>query len=550
MILQLAPCALLFLMATSCSYIGLTGDAGEDGALDLEKRVACFAPVKIETDLSQLDKNQQEVLRHLVEAARRMSPIYLRQAWHENLAVAATLTGAEAVLFQIHAGLWDRLDGEPFVGDAPRPETAGFYPPDMTRDEFETFLENQPSEQRKAFEGLFTMIVRTEEGLQAIPYSEFFAHHLRPAATHLQEAAAITENESLRRFLESRAAAFLSDDYYQSDMDWMDLDSQVEITIGPYETYEDRMFGYKAAFEAFVTVADQAESERLAIYKSELPAMEANLPIPQEMKNPNRGTESPIRVVDVVYTAGDTRAGVQTIAFNLPNDERVREIKGSKKVLLRNVIKAKYEGILGPIAELMVDPDQVKLVSADSFTNHTLFHEMSHGLGPGRIKVNGRDTEVRLELKDLYSPLEEAKADIMGVYNQLFMIEKGVMPDSIKQNLFPTWLAGLFRSIRFGVEEAHGKANMIQFNYMLKRGAVARDPATGLYRILFDEFEAGTRDLVREICVLQANGDYQGTLEFFQTYGELGDELKDDLKRLEKIPVDIRPVYAPDSGSW
>ena len=549
MILQLAPCALLFLLATSCSYMGLSGVADKPDAGDLERRAACFAPVKIETDLSQLNESQQRVLRELVESARRMTPIFLRQAWHENMEVGPTLTGAQADLFLIHAGLWDRLDGEPFVGDTPRPETAGFYPHDMTHGELEAFLDSHP-EQRAAVEGLFTMIVRDGESLKAVPYSEFFAHHLRPAATHLLVAATITDNKSLRRFLESRAAAFLSDDYYQSDIDWMDLDSQVEITIGPYETYEDRMFGYKAAFEAFVTVADRAESERLALYKSELPAMEANLPIPEEMKNPNRGTESPIRVVDVVYASGDTRAGVQTIAFNLPNDERVREEKGSKKVLLRNVIKAKYDGILGPIAELMVHPDQVKLVSADSFTNHTLFHEMSHGLGPGRIQVDGRDTEVRLELKDLYSPLEEAKADIMGVYNQLFMIEKGLMPDSIKQNLFPTWLAGLFRSIRFGAEEAHGKANLIQFNYMLKRGAVVRDPDSGLYQILFDEFEAGTRDLVREICVLQAKGDYEGTLEFFQTYGELGEELEDDLRRLEAIPVDIRPIYAPDLPDW
>ncbi len=514
---------------------------------ELRTRLEKFVPVEISADTSHLDASEAAALAHLVEAAKLMHPIFLRQAWVSNPELERTLEGTEKELFDIHRGTWDRLDEECFLADcdASRPDTAGYYPPDLTKEEFAAWVAAHP-ERKEAFEGLFTMIVRDDDGgLRAVPYSEFFREHLEPAAEHLRAAADATANESLARFCRSRAAAFLSDDYYRSDMDWMDLDSTVEITIGPYETYEDRLFGYKAAFEAFVTIADPEASAALARYKEELPAMERALPIPDAMKNPNRGTESPIRVVDVVLTSGDTRSGVQTIAFNLPNDERVREAKGSKKVLLRNVIQAKYDGILAPIARELVVPEQVDFIDAAAFSNQTLFHELSHGLGPGKIVKDGRDTEVRLELKELYSPLEEAKADIMGVWTQLFVMEKGMLDAERRRFLAPTWLAGLFRSIRFGVEEAHGKANMIQFNYMLDRGAVVREPS-GRYRVDFEAFERETSNLVHDICVLQANGDHAGTARFFERYAEMGEELAADLRRLEGIPVDIRPIYGPD----
>jgi len=512
----------------------------------LSARLSKFVPVEITADDSHLAASERAALGHLVEAARLMHPIFVRQAWVMNPQMEQDFTGAAKEMFAIHRGPWDRLDEECWLPDCdvPRTDTAGYYPPDMTKEEFEGWTTDGTS--KTDAESLFTMVVRDEDsGLRAVPYSKFFQRYLEPAAEHLRAAADATTNESLARFCRSRADAFLSDDYYQSDMDWMDLDSVVEITIGPYETYEDRMFGYKAAYEAFVTIADPEASAALARYKNELPAMEAALPIPDHMKNPNRGTESPIRVVDVVFTAGDTRSGVQTIAFNLPNDERVRESKGSKKVLLRNVIQAKYDAILEPIAKKLVVESQLPFIDALAFSNQTLFHELSHGLGPGKIVKDGRETEVRLELKELYSPLEEAKADIMGVWTQLFVMDKGMLDAERRKFLYPTWLAGLFRSIRFGVEEAHGKANMIQFNYMLKSGAVVRE-ASGKYRVDFETFETETSNLVRDICVLQANGDYAGTVDFYHRYAEMGDELRADLDRLTEIPVDIRPIYGPD----
>jgi hypothetical protein len=322
----------------------------------------------------------------------------------------------------------------------------------------------------------------------------------------------------------------------------MDLDAPVEVTIGPYETYEDELFGYKAAFEAFVTVNLPKESAALDRYKERLPWLERNLPIPDEHKNLNRGKESPIRVVDTVYSSGETRAGVQTIAFNLPNDERVREAKGSKKVLLQNTMRAKYDRILMPIAERVLDPAQVKDVSFEAYFNEVLHHELSHGLGPGTITVNGRKTEVRLELKDLFATLEEAKADVMGVYNILALIEQGEMPASLRQSLEPTYVAGLFRSARFGVDEAHGQGVVAQFNYLLEKGALRID-ANGKVHAVSEKFPGGIRDLLHDMLMLQANGDYEATKRFLDTYGKATQPIRDAIGRLGDVPVDIRPLY-------
>ncbi len=517
---------------------------------DVAERLKQFAPVAITADIAFLPENEQKAVHKLIEASRYMDEIFLRQVWENNPAYREALRSRRDDLgkaayryFLIHFGPWDRLkESEPFVGTMPKPKGAGYYPEDMTKEEFEQYLEAHP-EQADALKGLYTIVRRSGDSLRAIPYSQAYREWLEPAAKLMREAAELTQNASLRDFLLKRADAFFSDDYYESDLAWMDLDSPVEITIGPYEVYEDALFGYKAAFESFVTIADPEESAKLAKYKSLLPAMEENLPIPDHLKNRNRGTESPIRVVDVVFTAGDTKAGVQTIAFNLPNDERVREEKGSKKVLLRNVIQAKYEKILKPIAERFVDADQLPYLSAEAFTNEVLFHELSHGLGPGKIVVNGRKTEVRLELKDLYSASEEAKADVMGVYNLFYMMQEGVIPKDLHKKVAVTYLAGLFRSIRFGIEEAHGKGVALQLNYLLEKGAIAFDETSGKFRVDFDRFDRGIRDLVSDLCVLQAYGDYDGTKAMFDKYAHVPDFLAAKLADMADIPVDIVPKY-------
>ncbi|MFP3939905.1 MAG: dipeptidyl-peptidase 3 family protein [Acidobacteriota bacterium] len=523
-------------------------------APDIEERLAQFAPTPLEADLSALADEDRRVLELLVQAAELMDEIFLRQVWVGNPELRERLEGyegedAEAAreFYRINFGPWDRLAAfEPFIGGMEHPQGAGYYPVDMSAEELEAWLAEHP-EDREAFTSLHTVIRRRGDGLVAVPYSEAYREWLEPAAELLRQAAGATSNASLERFLELRADAFGTDDYFESDMAWMDLDAPVEVTIGPYEVYEDELFGYKAAFEAFVTVDLPEESARLAGYKERLPWLESNLPLPDEHKNPDRGTESPIRVVDEVFTGGDTKAGVQTIAFNLPNDERVREAKGSKKVLLRNVMRAKYDQILVPIAGRVLASEDRDRVSFAAYLDEVLHHELSHGLGPGKITLDGRETEVRLELKDLYSTLEEAKADVMGIYNILALIEEGQMPAELRETLEPTYVAGLFRSARFGVHEAHGQGVVTQFNYLMEKGALEIDEE-GRFRTVPERFPGAIRDLLHEMLMLQATGDYQGTAEFLGGYGEPTKPLLDALARLEDVPVDVKPVYAALGG--
>ncbi len=534
---------------------GWVGEGPLEVAPQVEIRLAGYAPTPIEADLGRLDEGQRRVLDELVAAAAVMQGLFWRQACPCRAEIEARLAATPGPLarsaaeyFRINVGPWDRrFDRDPFLDHWPHPEGANFYPLDLSEAEQERI--------RAAGEpltGLYTMVRRDEAGgLLAVPYSVFFAEGLDRAAAHLRAAADLTDNESLARFLRARADAFLSDDYYESDMLWMDLDSPVEITIGPYETYEDGLFGYKAAFEAFVTVVDPAESARLDHFKAELPWLEMQLPLPDAYKNPNRGGESPIRVVDEAYSAGDTRAGIQTIAFNLPNDERVREAKGSKKVMLRNVMNAKFEQILGPIARELLTPDQAGDISADAFFLHTLFHEMSHGLGPGRIVLEGRQTEVRLELREHYSTIEEAKADAMGEWAIFQLRQKGFFDDDVYRHQAATYLAGLFRSVRFGIAEAHGQANAIQYNFLRKKGVIGYDEARRTFSIDVDAFPAAITDLVRQITTLQAEGDYDAAAEMVETLALMPPELESALRRLGSIPVDVRPVFAvgPEAGA-
>ena len=520
---------------------------------DIEKRVAQFAPTPFQVDLSALSPSDRKVLDTLSAAARLMDEIFLRQMWTGNPALRkeiATWKGPHAAAarqyFDINFGPWDRLaENAPFLGDKPHLPGGGFYPEDMTKEEFEGWLKQHP-EDKERFESSFTVIRRKDHKLTAVPYSQEYAEWLKPAAQLLREAAKETQNASLRKFLETRADAFLNDDYYQSDVAWMDLDAPIEITIGPYETYEDELLGYKASYEVFVTVNLPKESAALALYKERLPWLERNLPIPDEDKNLNRGTESPIRVVDVYFEGAEARAGIQTLAYNLPNDERVREAKGSKKVLLHNTMRAKYDQILVPISKQVIAPDQQNAVSFDAYFNETLHHELSHGLGPGSITVNGRKTEARLELKELYSTLEEAKADVMGIYNVLALIEKGDMPAALRKSLEPTYVAGLFRAARFGVDEAHGQGVVAQFNYLTEKGALQVD-ASAHYRAISEKFPGAIRDLLHDMLMLQAKGDYAGTKAFLDKYGKATPQLREALKRLTAVPVDIKPIYPGDT---
>ena len=529
----------------------------EKYALDLGDRLAKLPGTEIGVAPALLEASEPEVIRKLVEASAYIDQIFLRQVSERNPEWLALLekdaadgiaNAADALaLFRVYAGPWDRLDeNRPFVeGVGDKPAGAGFYPPDMTADELNAWIESHP-EDREAFQGLFSVIRRSEDGgLRAIPYSEHYREYLEPAAQLLREAAGLTKNASLRDYLNKRADAFLSDDYYESDVAWMDLDSEIEIVIGPYEVYEDELFNYKASFESFVTLVDRVESERLSVYASRLPAMERNLPIPDEHKNPNRGTESPIKVVQEIFTAGDTKAGVQTAAFNLPNDERVREAKGSKKVLLKNVIEAKYRRTGELIAQRVLDPALVEQLSFDAFFNQILFHELSHGLGPGIITgPDGNKVEARLLLRDSYSTIEECKADVLGLWNILYALDRGFMDGITREQLFTTYAGVMFRSMRFGLDAAHGGGMAIQWNWFREKGAIVPGSEQFTFAVDHAKFEEAIRSLANELLMIEATGDYERAQKLLTDYRKETDEITQVIQRLQAIPVDLRPVYA------
>ncbi|WP_456408046.1 dipeptidyl-peptidase 3 family protein [Caldithrix abyssi] len=538
---------LALLSATGCQQ----KEKNKTEMVKLKRMIAQFAPTEIKYDHSLLDERKQKVVENLYRAAKIMDEIFLDQVYSKNFEIREQLKASSDPLdqlrleyFTIMFGPFDRLNHDkPFIGNTPKPKGANFYPPDMTREEFENWLKAHP-EDEAAFTSEFTVIRRQDGKLVAIPYSEYYKEYLTRAADYLKKAAEFADNPSLKKYLQLRAEAFLNNDYYESDLAWMDLnDHTIEVVIGPYEVYEDKLFNYKAAFEAFITLRDPVESAKLKKFVGYLDEMEKNLPIPDAYKNFNRGSESPMVVVQEVFSAGDTKAGVQTLAFNLPNDERVREAKGSKKVMLKNIHEAKFDKLLKPIAEKVLFAEQLPLVTFEGFFNHTLMHEISHGLGPGKIVLNGRQTEVKKELKETYSSIEECKADVLGMYNNLFMIEKGVYPPEFEKQIYVTFLAGIFRSIRFGINEAHGAGNAVIFNYLLEKGAYQFDPAAHRVKVNFEKIKDGVRDLANKVLTIQAQGDYMAAKKLLETYAVESEPIMIMRARLQELPVDIKPIF-------
>ncbi|MBW7843544.1 MAG: peptidase [Ignavibacterium sp.] len=547
---KILAASFIFLLILGCTENQNQQKESEEVTM-LKEKLAKFVPVKIQYDETILTDREKAVLEKLYYASKIIDDIFLEQVYSKNDEIKSRLIKSEddlsklqLELFNIMFGPFDRLeDNAPFIGVDKKPLGANFYPEDMTKEEFENWIKQNPQDE-KSFTSEFTVIRRDNGKLVAIPYSEYFKDKLTEASNLLKEAAGFADNPSLKKYLISRADAFLSNDYYQSDMDWMDLkDHNIEIVIGPYEVYEDEMFNYKASFESFVTIKDPVETKKLEVFAKYLNDIEKNLPLDDKHKNFSRGSESPIVVANEVFTAGDTKAGVQTLAFNLPNDERVRQAKGSKKVMLKNVHEAKFEMLLKPIAEIVLDSDQLKYVTFNAFFNHTLMHEMSHGVGPGFIKINGRNTEVKRELKETYSTIEECKADILGMYNNMFMIEKGVYPKESEDEIMVTFLAGAFRSMRFGIGEAHGGGNAIIYNYLLKKGAYTFDETTQKVKVNFEKIHPALRELANLILTIQAEGNYQGAKELIAKYAVNSSSIETLRKKLERLPVDIKPVF-------
>jgi hypothetical protein len=522
---------------------------------DVGARLAKYATYDIEVPWEVIGEKNRPALQKIYEACTIMDELFLRQVWARNVALREEVgrRGNPELLrfFWRNFGPWDRLDADaPVLVKDAKPAGANFYPADMTKEEFENWIKNHPAV-KEAFESSFTVIKRTKDnGLEAVPYSKEYGELLDRASRLLDEAAALVDNESLASFLRLRGKAFLTDDYFASDMAWMDVkDNVIDLTIGPYEVYEDNLFNYKAAFEAFLCVRDPEETKKLEGLKTYIAKMEENLPVESQYKNTSRGMESPLTVVDEIFTAGDTKAGVQTIAFNLPNDERVRTAKGSKKVMLRNISKAKFEKILMPIAQKVIAPELLPYVTFDTYFNEILLHEISHGLGPGVIKLpDGSESTVNKALREQYSGTEEAKADIVGEYNFYYLIDEGFFPEALAKETAVTYLAGFFRAVRFGAGEAHGKAVMAIFNYLKEKGAYVRDPATGFWSVDFTKIRDAVKSLSREILLLEARGDYEGTKAFMEKYGAMDPDVKAQIDGFSGIPVDIEPRFVLESA--
>jgi len=519
----------------------------------LQSMTARFAPVDLTADISGLPANERRALAKLVEAAAVLDALFLRQVWPGNEGLLLTLLRDESELgrarlhyFLINKGPWSRLDhNEPFIpGVPPKPPQANFYPAGATKDQIESWLKGLSVSERSRATGFFTAIRRGPDGnFIAVPYSLEYQGEVGHVASLLREAAALTAQPTLKAFLEARAAALLTDDYYASDVAWMELDATIEPTIGPYEVYEDEWFNYKAAFEAFITIRDDAETARLARFGSELQDIENNLPIDPKYRNPTLGTMAPIRVVSTVFSSGDANRGVQTAAFNLPNDERVVAEKGSKRVMLKNNQEAKFRMVLQPIAKVALAAGDQPRVTFDAFFTHILMHELMHGLGPHNITVSGRTTTVRQELKDTYSAIEEAKADVSGLFALQHLVDRGTLDASLGQTMHTTYLASMFRSIRFGINEAHGRGVAMQLNYFLDHGGVAV-ASDGTFAVNAARIRQNVVDLTRDIMTLQAVGSYADATQMIDTLAVVRPAVQIVLDRLKDVPVDIEPRFA------
>jgi hypothetical protein len=520
----------------------------------LSAKIKRFAPTEITADAERLSLGDRKALDKIIEAARYMDAIFLRQVWSGNVALEKKLeqdaspSGRERLhYFRINMGPWDRLENEePFVPGAPRirPPECSFYPDGMSRDEFEAWIKSLSGPDREKATGYFHVIRRGPDGkLKSVAYSEEYRQFLEPASKLLKEAAALTTNATLKTFLTKRAAAFSSNDYYDSDVAWMDLDSPIDVTIGPYETYEDGLLNYKAAFESFVSLRDDAESAKLTRFGTYLQDIEDNLPEDPKYRNPKLGALAPIRVVDEVFAAGDGNRGVQTAAYNLPNDAKIVEEKGAKRVMLKNVQEAKFKKTLVPISQIVLKPADLNDLSFDAFFTQILAHELMHGLGPHNITPGGRKSTVRLELKELYSPIEEAKADVTGLFALQFLIDKGVLPASLERPLYTTYLASAFRSVRFGISEAHGKGVALQFNYLSELGGFHYDAGTGKFAVDQSKIKDAVKRLTHDLLTLEAEGSYQGAKSLLDKYAVVGPELKGALDKLGGVPVDIEPDF-------
>ena len=534
-------------VAPAATARGAAAPASSTAATDrayVGQQLEKYAEVTLKADLSSLSDQQKKMLGLLIQAADVMNGLYWQQAWGDRDALMAKIGDPDTRRFaEINYGPWDRLNNDhPFVaGVGPRPPGAEFYPHGMSKAEFDQAdLRDKTS--------LYTVLRRDEAGkLVTIPYHQLWRGPLQKAAGLLQEASRLAEDKGFAKYLNLRAEALISDDYRPSDMAWMDMKTNpIDIVIGPIETYEDQLFGYKAAYESYVLIKDQAWSQRLARFARYLPELQRELPVPEKYKAEKPGSDADLNAYFAVYYAGDANVGAKTIAINLPNDEKVQLEKGTRRLQLENVMKAKFDQIMVPIGRELIAADQQKNLTFDAFFQNTMFHEVAHGLGI-KNTLDGKGT-VRKALKDQASSFEEGKADVLGLFMVTRLADKGELDKSKLMDNYVTFLAGILRSVRFGASDAHAKANMVRFNFFQQMGAFSRDESTGRYRVDFDKMTAAMNALSNKLLTVQGDGNYAEAKRMTDTLGQVGPQLASDLKRLDQadIPVDITFRQGPE----
>jgi hypothetical protein len=561
-----SPLVAALLAAGAMSVPALAADAPAPATVaqltTMEKR---FAPVDLNADTGKLSKGDLVAIEKLIEAAKIVDTLQLRQRWSGNEALWAALQKDQTPLgkarrdyFWLNKGPWSIIDGNhsfmpaEYAGikiPAEKPAGANFYPEGATRQALESWMNGLPAKDKEQAQWFFTVIRTGKDGkFSIVKYSDEYRPELEKLSTLLKDAANATDNASLKKFLNLRAEAFLSNDYLASDFAWMDLDSPVDVTIGPYETYNDELFGYKAAFEAYVNVRDAKETEKLNFFGKHMQELENNLPLDPKYRNPKVGAIAPMVVVNQVYGAGDGNMGVQTAAYNLPNDERIISQRGSKRVMLKNVQEAKFDATLKPITKLVLRPGDQKDLDFDSFFTHILAHEIMHGLGPHATTRDGKPSTPRQDLKDAYSTIEEAKADITGLWALSYMMDKGQLKSSLGQGsaaerkLYNTFLASSFRTLHFGLTDSHARGMAIQVNYLLDKGGFVSH-GDGTFSVNFSKIKQAVADLDREFLTIEATGDYARAQAFMKQYVVIRPDVQKALDKMKAVPNDIRPAF-------
>jgi hypothetical protein len=561
----LAPLVLAAAVTTAFAADAPARPAGAASVSELNAMAKRFAPIDLGADTSALSPGDQVAIAKLIEAARVVDTLQLRQRWANNEALWSALKKDTSALgqarqnyFWINKGPWSIIDGNQsfmppeYAGikvPAEKPAGANFYPAGATKEALESWMNSLSPKDKEQAQWFFTVIRTGADGkFKTVKYSDEYKGELQKLAGLLRAAAASTGNASLKKFLTLRADAFLSNDYRESDFAWMDLDSPVDVTIGPYETYNDELFGYKAAFEAYVNIRDQKETRKLDFFGKHMQELEDNLPLDKQYRNPKVGALAPMVVVNQVYGAGDGNMGVQTAAYNLPNDEVVISKRGSKRVMLKNVQEAKFDSTLRPITRLVLRPADQKDLDFDSFFTHILAHEITHGLGPHMTRVGGKESTPRQDLKDAYSTIEEAKADVTGLWALSYMMDKGQLKDTLGQGaaaerkLYNTFLASAFRTLHFGLTDSHARGMAIQMNYLLDKGGFVSH-GDGTFSVDFKKIKGAVADLDREFLTIEATGDYARARAMMTKYVVIRPDVQKALDKMKAVPNDIRPAF-------